>query len=84
MIKVVGKGQETYISRNWDDIVRQMKLDSYTVLKTINGYMKKVTKRQEIFNGQKIEYTDSKSFLYELMRTGEIISIEEQENLQTK
>ncbi|MCK9326162.1 MAG: hypothetical protein M0P69_11780 [Bacteroidales bacterium] len=67
----------------WERVVIAMKLDMFVPPKTKENYMAGVAQRQEIFDGQRIQYHDNKSFLYELLRVGVITEIIDKSGCKT-
>jgi len=73
----------TFEGNTWEQVVISMKLDMYIPPKTKEKYMEGVAQRQEIFDGQKIQYRDCKTFLYELLRVGVLSEIIDKSGCKT-
>ena len=59
-------------AEDFEGLVTAMKLDMWFVPKTREEYMEGVARRSEIYNGERIEYYDEQSFIFELVRIGVI------------
>jgi RecA-family ATPase len=60
---------------SFEDLVIEMKLDVWVPPKTKEKYMVVVANRVDVFNGDKIYYHDSKSFILELLRIGVVTEL---------
>ena len=83
MITVKSSDGATFEGNTWEQVVISMKLDMYIPPKTKEKYMEGVAQRQEIFDGQRIQYSDCKSFLYELLRVGVLTEITDKSGCKT-
>lgn len=75
MIKIVANDNCRFEADKYEDLVIMMKLDMWIPPKTKELYMAGVAERTEVFQGKKIVYHDSKTFLVELLRLGVLVKI---------
>ncbi len=71
-VQVISNNGALYEGASYAEVIRMMKLDSFTVPATKGEYMAETAKRCAIFNGKEIEYGTPKEFLQELKRVGAI------------
>jgi hypothetical protein len=75
MITIITSDGQRFEGQGYEDLVIGMKLDMWIPPSTKERYMAEVADRVETFQGQKIKYHDSKTFLLELKRIGVISKI---------
>lgn len=71
MIKIICEDGTRFEAETYEDLVSAMKLDVW-IPQTREGYMAGVAKRCEVWDGSKIQYSNAKEFIHELLRVGVI------------
>ena len=71
MIRIICEDGARFEADTYEDLVSAMKLDMW-LPQSRDEYMAGVAKRCEIWDGSKIQYSNAKEFIYELLRVGVI------------
>lgn len=75
MIKVILAEGGTYIGKDAEDIIMQLKLEDWTKYNNVPEYQRNIARRVKNFNGQEIQFSNDDEFLQELERIGFIKSL---------
>ena len=71
MIKIICEDGARFEAETYEDLVLAMKLDMW-LPQSRDEYMAGVARRCEVWDGSKIQYSNAKEFIHELLRVGVI------------